>query len=76
MFSASDDTVMMKQIQATHNPDGRVVMVRPIISIVQGIFQHVAAIIDGVLNVSISYSNVHSLCHLHGLERLLCVHAP
>ncbi|PKI66640.1 hypothetical protein CRG98_012982 [Punica granatum] len=50
MFSASDDTAMMKQIQATHTPDGRVVDVGPILSIIEGIFRRAAPSIDSVLN--------------------------
>ncbi|KAK4778646.1 hypothetical protein SAY86_006174 [Trapa natans] len=49
-FSASDDSAMMKQIQATHAPDGRTVDVGPILSIIEGIFSHAAPSIDDVLN--------------------------
>ncbi|KAK4750702.1 hypothetical protein SAY87_004184 [Trapa incisa] len=49
-FSASDDSTMMKQIQATHAPDGRTVDVDPILSIIEGIFRHAAPSIDNVLN--------------------------
>lgn len=38
MFSSSDDTAMMKQIQATHAPDGREFSVKPLLHIVEDIF--------------------------------------
>jgi len=38
MFSSSDDTAMMKQIQATHAPDGREFPVKPLLHIVEDIF--------------------------------------
>ena len=51
MFSASDDSAMMKQIQSTHTPDGRVVDVKPIIQIIENVLRHVTPNIDHVLNV-------------------------
>lgn len=54
-FSASDDSAMMRQIQATHAPDGRTVDVGPILSIIEGIFRHAAPSIDNVLNVRIRW---------------------
>lgn len=53
LFSTSDDTAMMKQIQATHAPDGREVDVRPIVQIVEEILIHSIAgsIEDGDLHV-------------------------
>ncbi|KAA8548170.1 hypothetical protein F0562_004569 [Nyssa sinensis] len=39
MFMGSDDGVMMKQIQATHAPDGREVDVKPILHIIEDILQ-------------------------------------
>ncbi|TXG54755.1 hypothetical protein EZV62_020011 [Acer yangbiense] len=39
MFSSSDDTVMSKQIQATHVPDGREIDVKPLLFIVEDIFK-------------------------------------
>ncbi|KAK6256379.1 hypothetical protein SCA6_017684 [Theobroma cacao] len=41
-FSASDDGVMLKQIQASHAPDGRVINVRPLLRIVEDIFNRAA----------------------------------
>ena len=55
MFSASDDSAMMKQVQATHAPDGREVDVTPILSIIEDIFRRATATpsnIDGVPNVN------------------------
>ncbi|KAL8140826.1 hypothetical protein V2J09_006847 [Rumex salicifolius] len=40
MFSASDDTTMLKQIQATHAPDGREVDVGPVLKLIIDIFHH------------------------------------
>ncbi|GFS39875.1 sieve element occlusion amino-terminus protein [Actinidia rufa] len=50
MFSSSDDTAMMKQIQATHAPDGSEVDVKPIIKVIEDIFRIAAPGIDGVIN--------------------------
>ncbi|KAF3337437.1 Protein SIEVE ELEMENT OCCLUSION B [Carex littledalei] len=35
MFSSSDDSIMMKQIEATHSPDGRDIDVRPLMRVVE-----------------------------------------
>lgn len=37
MVSISDDNMMMKQIQATHAPDGREVDVKPLFNLVEDI---------------------------------------
>ncbi|KAK2664470.1 hypothetical protein Ddye_003044 [Dipteronia dyeriana] len=50
MFSASDDSAMMKQIQATHSPDGREVDVNPILHIIEDILRRANPSIVGVLN--------------------------
>ncbi|XP_061366082.1 protein SIEVE ELEMENT OCCLUSION B-like [Gastrolobium bilobum] len=48
MFSTSDDSAMMKQVQATHAPDGREIDVNPIIKIVDEILiQAIARSIEG-----------------------------
>lgn len=52
MFVASDDSAMMKEIKATHSPDGRVVDTKPILGLIESIFRHATLFIDGVLNVS------------------------
>lgn len=50
MFAASDDSAMMKQIQATHTPDGREVDVKPILGLIESLFRHATPGIDGVLS--------------------------
>lgn len=42
IFSASDDTVMTKQIRATHAPIEEHVDARPLLNVVQDIFQRAA----------------------------------
>lgn len=49
----SDDTTMMKQIQATHTPDGREVEVKPIVQVIEDILNHATPAIDGTLYVCI-----------------------
>lgn len=39
LFSSSDDATVMKQILATHAPDGREVEVRPILKLVEDILR-------------------------------------
>lgn len=51
MFSSSDDAAMMKQIQATHAPDGREVDVKPLLKIVEGILHRAAPTIPGIVQV-------------------------
>ena len=51
MFTASDDAAMMKQIQATHAPDGRELEVKPILQIIEALLHHVSPGIDGIVNV-------------------------
>ncbi|CDP15097.1 unnamed protein product [Coffea canephora] len=50
MFTASDDAAMMKQIQATHAPDGRELEVKPILQIIEALLHHVSPGIDGIVN--------------------------
>ncbi|MED6217821.1 hypothetical protein PIB30_021115 [Stylosanthes scabra] len=48
LFAAADDSAMMKQVQATHQPDGREVDVKPIIQIVDEVLiQLIARSIEG-----------------------------
>lgn len=48
MFSNSDDSAMMKQVQATHAPDGREIDVKPIIQIADEILiQVIARTVEG-----------------------------
>ncbi|KAI6686631.1 hypothetical protein NL676_032544 [Syzygium grande] len=46
MFSSSDDNAMLKQIQATHAPDGREVDVGDLLHVIEEIFQHAKPVID------------------------------
>lgn len=39
LFSSSDDNVVMKQILATHSPDGRDIDVRPILNVIEDILK-------------------------------------
>ncbi|CAL9092511.1 unnamed protein product [Musa acuminata var. zebrina] len=39
LFSSSDDSVVMKQILATHSPDGRDINTRPLLRIVEDVLQ-------------------------------------
>ncbi|KAI4343679.1 hypothetical protein L6164_010999 [Bauhinia variegata] len=48
MFATSDDTAMMKQVQATHAPDGREIVVNPIIQLIEEILIHaISRDVDG-----------------------------
>ncbi|KAK8489347.1 hypothetical protein V6N12_055363 [Hibiscus sabdariffa] len=46
MFSASDDSAMMKQIQSTHSPDGRSIDVKPILQIIDNVLRRLTLNID------------------------------
>ncbi|KAF5198031.1 Sieve element occlusion b [Thalictrum thalictroides] len=50
LFSTSDDTVMMKQVQATHAPDGREVDVKPLLNVIEDIFNRSTPGIDGLVH--------------------------
>lgn len=52
IFSASDDTVMTKQIRATHAPVGGHINVRPLLNVVQDIF-HRASFIPHIVQVCV-----------------------
>ncbi|KAK2974668.1 hypothetical protein RJ640_030276 [Escallonia rubra] len=53
MFSMSEDTAMMKQIQATHSPDGLEVEVKPLLTVINEILRR-ATLPDntGVINLA------------------------
>ena len=51
MFSASDDSSIMKQIQSSHAPDGREIDVKPILQIIDNVLRHITPNIDHALNV-------------------------
>lgn len=59
-FTTSDDNTLLKQVQGTHLPDGRVIEVKPLIHIVEGIFKladpSIGAISDLVILVVVSYN--------------------
>ncbi|KDP46383.1 hypothetical protein JCGZ_10223 [Jatropha curcas] len=48
LFSSSDDNAMTKQIQGTHSPDGREFEVKPLLHIVEDIFNRAAPTIDAL----------------------------
>ncbi|XP_076907068.1 protein SIEVE ELEMENT OCCLUSION B-like [Bidens hawaiensis] len=51
MFSSSDDNAIMKQVVGTHSPDGREVLLEPILNVIEETLQRaVPASIDGVIN--------------------------
>ncbi|MFQ6625102.1 hypothetical protein Gotur_003809, partial [Gossypium turneri] len=50
MFVASDDGAMMKQIQSSHSPDGRVVDVKPILQVIENVLHHIIPNIDHAMN--------------------------
>ncbi|TXG56162.1 hypothetical protein EZV62_017475 [Acer yangbiense] len=47
MFTTSDDLGMLKQVEATHVPDGRQFAVKPLLHIVEDIFQRAAPSVPG-----------------------------
>lgn len=56
MFSSSDDSAMMKQVVATHSPDGREIDVEPILLVIEETLHHaIPANIDGVIDVRVIY---------------------
>jgi hypothetical protein len=54
IFSASDDTVMTKQIRATHAPIEEHVDVRPLLNVVQDIFRQAASLIPDIAQVCVT----------------------
>ncbi|KAJ9135405.1 hypothetical protein P3X46_032591 [Hevea brasiliensis] len=48
MFSSSDDNAMTKQIEATHSPDGREFDAKPLLQLVEDIFNRAAPTIDAL----------------------------
>ncbi|KAF5961601.1 hypothetical protein HYC85_002810 [Camellia sinensis] len=59
MLMMSDDNVMMKQIQGSHNPDGREIDVKPILHIVVDILSRHHASRNQHCPASIQVSNWH-----------------
>lgn len=54
MFMASDDNVMLKQIQTTHNPDGREIDVKPILNLVEDILSRATLSVDSIIPVRVT----------------------
>lgn len=48
MFSTSDDITMMRQVQATHAPDGREFAVKPLLYIIEDIFRRAIPAIPAI----------------------------
>ncbi|KAG7954385.1 hypothetical protein I3843_11G013900 [Carya illinoinensis] len=55
MFALSDDNALVKQIIATHAPDGREVDVEPILQIIGDVFRRASPSLDGVLNGTLEH---------------------
>ena len=51
LFSSSDDTTMLNQLRATHAPDGRDIDVKPLLHIIEDIFNRAALTTPGVTQV-------------------------
>lgn len=51
IFSASDDTTMTKHILATHAPVSEYIEVRPLLNVVQDIFDRAASLIPAIVQV-------------------------
>nr|GEU68267.1 protein sieve element occlusion B-like [Tanacetum cinerariifolium] len=50
MFTSSDDSAMMKQVVATHSPDGRDMVLKPILHVIEETLHHaIPASIEGVI---------------------------
>ncbi|KAK2968636.1 hypothetical protein RJ640_030716 [Escallonia rubra] len=49
VFSSSDDNVMMKQVQATHTPDGREFDLKPIVCIIEQIIHRTTSAVPGAV---------------------------
>ncbi|KAK0573206.1 hypothetical protein LWI29_004332 [Acer saccharum] len=52
MFATSDDLGMLKQVEATHVPDGRQFAVKPLLHIIEDIFQRAAPSVPGFVEIS------------------------
>lgn len=58
MFATSDDKAVMKQIEATHAHDGREFNVKPLLYIIEDIFQRATPGIPGTDQVNVISSLV------------------
>ncbi|KAK0573031.1 hypothetical protein LWI29_002059 [Acer saccharum] len=52
MFATSDDHVMLKQVEATHAHDGRQFDVKPLLHIIEDIFQSASPSVPGFVQIS------------------------
>jgi Sieve element occlusion N-terminus len=55
LFTSSDDSIVMKQIQATHSPDGRDFDVRPLMRVVEDALRRATPI--PIVVLLFNYSN-------------------
>ncbi|CAL1358233.1 unnamed protein product [Linum trigynum] len=63
MLSMSDDSVMMKQVQATHAPDGREVDVAPLLHLVEDILNHATLQVEPPLLASQAHAEMEEKNH-------------
>lgn len=61
MFSSSDDNAMVKQIQATHSPDGRELDVFPVLLVIEDVL-HRAIPDTGFINVLLFLMLISFVC--------------
>uniref|UniRef100_A0A5B7A0L9 Sieve element occlusion N-terminal domain-containing protein n=1 Tax=Davidia involucrata TaxID=16924 RepID=A0A5B7A0L9_DAVIN len=74
MFMASDESVMMKQIQATHSPDGFEIDVRPILHIVEDILKRATMNVDPILLGTTNQAGAVAMLDAlsHTIDRISC----
>ncbi|XP_050205524.1 protein SIEVE ELEMENT OCCLUSION B-like [Mercurialis annua] len=65
-FSSSDDNAMLKQIQATHSPDGREFAVKPLLHVVEDVFQR-ASMPSGFAHI-VQHQGAHQEPQIDGLD--------
>ncbi|CAN1273106.1 Protein SIEVE ELEMENT OCCLUSION B [Linum perenne] len=71
MLSMSDDNVMMKQVQATHAPDGREVDVRPLLNLVQDILNRATLQLDTPLLATKAHTDLEDKNHQNNYGTML-----
>uniref|UniRef100_A0A7N0RIT2 Protein SIEVE ELEMENT OCCLUSION B-like n=1 Tax=Kalanchoe fedtschenkoi TaxID=63787 RepID=A0A7N0RIT2_KALFE len=49
VFSSSEDTALMRQVQATHVPDGREIQLNPILIVIEDVVRQTSCSIDSIL---------------------------
>ncbi|THF97047.1 protein SIEVE ELEMENT OCCLUSION B-like [Camellia sinensis] len=72
-FMASDDTVMLKQIQTTHNPDGREIDIKSILLIVEDILSRATMTVETsiVPGVHAQIENMENKAHQASVTLML-----